>query len=300
MQGEPSAEFLFDVEIERTLHQRRRNARLNCKEEVPSDHSDSEKETMVEIPQVPPPPPSERLLGDYGGANASGGRLIIVNQPVNMINFRLHPITINQLERKSFTEKVYKQAEEVIDMKLEANKIRIEDTIAAEVEKKLKAMNIGTQQVTTHYTPQHNGITERRNMTILDMSRCMLKQNNFPKSLWGEAVSTAVYILNRCPTKKLKNKVPEEVWSDKQPLVSHQKVFNSICYKHVPRARRRKLYDKSELMILIGFHKIDAYRYQYGMNRKITHRIEVGKDIQIILKQRCPKYLIIRFENLEN
>ncbi|XP_050909268.1 uncharacterized protein LOC127123046 [Lathyrus oleraceus] len=37
--------------------------------------------------------------------------------------------------------------EGVIDLKLETNKIRIEDTIATEVEKKLKAMNIGTQQV---------------------------------------------------------------------------------------------------------------------------------------------------------
>src|SRR4051812_10377397 len=37
--------------------------------------------------------------------------------------------------------------EEVIDLKLETNKIRVEDAIAAEVEKRLKAMNIGTQQV---------------------------------------------------------------------------------------------------------------------------------------------------------
>ncbi|XP_050896440.1 uncharacterized protein LOC127103214 [Lathyrus oleraceus] len=40
---------------------------------------------MAEVPPVPPPPP-ERLLGDYGGANASGGRLTIVNQPnVNIV-----------------------------------------------------------------------------------------------------------------------------------------------------------------------------------------------------------------------
>ena len=38
-------------------------------------------------------------------------------------------------------------------------------------------------EVTSPYTPQHNGIVERRNITILDMARCMLKQKNFPKSL---------------------------------------------------------------------------------------------------------------------
>ncbi|XP_050916825.1 uncharacterized protein LOC127131999 [Lathyrus oleraceus] len=51
------------------------------------------------------PPPAERLLGDYGGANAQTGRLTIVNQPVNVANFQLHPSTINQLKRKNFTGK---------------------------------------------------------------------------------------------------------------------------------------------------------------------------------------------------
>ncbi|XP_050876361.1 uncharacterized protein LOC127080074 [Lathyrus oleraceus] len=59
---------------------------------------------MAEVPPVPPLPP-ERFLGNYGGANASGDRLTIVNQPVNVTNFQLHPSTINQFERKSFTRK---------------------------------------------------------------------------------------------------------------------------------------------------------------------------------------------------
>ena len=46
------------------------------------------------------PPPPERLLGDYGGANAPTGRLTIVSQPVNVVNFQLHPSTINQPEKK--------------------------------------------------------------------------------------------------------------------------------------------------------------------------------------------------------
>ena len=102
------------------------------------------------------------------------------------------------------------------------------------------------------------------------MARCMLKQKNLPKSLWGEVVSTAIYILNRCPTKQLKNKVPEEVWSGKRPSVSHLKVFGSICYKHIPDARRRKLDDKSEPMILVGYHKTGAYRLFNPINQKIV------------------------------
>ena len=109
------------------------------------------------------------------------------------------------------------------------------------------------------------------------MARCMLKQKNLPKSLWGEAVSIVVYILNRCPTKILKNKVFEEVWSGKQPSVSHLKVFDSMCYKHIPDARRTKLDGKSEPMILVGYHKTGAYRIFNPVNEKIV----LSRDIVI-------------------
>src|SRR4051812_14768465 len=56
------------------------------------------------------PPPPDRLLGDYGATNTPGGRLTIVNQPVNATNFQLHPSIINQLERKPFTGKVNEDA----------------------------------------------------------------------------------------------------------------------------------------------------------------------------------------------
>ena len=56
------------------------------------------------------PPPPERLLGDYGGANAPAGRLTIVNQSVNVPNFQLHPSTTRQLENISFTGKINEDA----------------------------------------------------------------------------------------------------------------------------------------------------------------------------------------------
>jgi hypothetical protein len=75
-----------------------------------------------------------------------------------------------------------------------------------------------------------------------------------PHMFWGEAVSTTTYILNKCPTKKLKNKVSKEAWSGIKPSVKHLKVFGSICYKHIPYAKRNKLDDKSKKMILLGYH----------------------------------------------
>jgi transposase InsO family protein len=46
------------------------------------------------------------------------------------------------------------------------------------------------------YTPQQNGIAEKKNRTILDMVRSMIKTKEMPKEFWVEAVQCAVYIQN--------------------------------------------------------------------------------------------------------
>ncbi|WVZ04159.1 hypothetical protein V8G54_024965 [Vigna mungo] len=88
----------------------------------------------------------------------------------------------------------------------------------------------------------------------------MIKGRGLRHYLWGEAVSTAAYLLNRSPTKALPTSSPEEAWSGNKPDVRHLKVFGSICYKHVPSELRRKLDDISEMYILVGYHPTGAYR----------------------------------------
>ncbi|GJQ95323.1 retrotransposon protein, putative, ty1-copia subclass [Tanacetum coccineum] len=62
---------------------------------------------------------------------------------------------------------------------------------------------------TPPYTPQHNGVSERRNRTLLDMVRSMMSQTTLPKSFWDYALETAARILNMVPTKKV-GKTPYE------------------------------------------------------------------------------------------
>ncbi|KAL3525618.1 hypothetical protein ACH5RR_013990 [Cinchona calisaya] len=66
------------------------------------------------------------------------------------------------------------------------------------------------------------------------MMRCMLKLKNIPKPFWAEAVACALYLLNRCPTRSLPEKIPEEVWSGRKPFIGHLRVFRCIAYSHVP------------------------------------------------------------------
>eukprot|EP00253_Pinus_taeda_P034655 PITA_34655 len=64
------------------------------------------------------------------------------------------------------------------------------------------------------------------------MVRSMLKAKHLPHEYWAEAVTCAVYILNRCPTKAVMNKIPEEAWSGQKQTVTHMRVFGCVAYAH--------------------------------------------------------------------
>ena len=97
------------------------------------------------------------------------------------------------------------------------------------------------RQLTTAHTPQQNGVVERRNRTVVEMARCMLKAKDMPDSFWAEAVNTAVYILNRSYTKALEGITPQEAYTGKKPSVMHFRTFECFCYAHARDSTRRKL-----------------------------------------------------------
>ncbi|GJW06878.1 retrotransposon protein, putative, ty1-copia subclass [Tanacetum coccineum] len=74
--------------------------------------------------------------------------------------------------------------------------------ISQEFKDYLKACGI-VQQLTPPYTPQHNGVSERRNRTLLDMVRSMMNLITLPLSFWDYALESAACILNMVSTKKI-------------------------------------------------------------------------------------------------
>ena len=54
---------------------------------------------------------------------------------------------------------------------------------------------------TPPYSPQSNGIAERKNRTLTDLVNAMLETAGLSKEWWGEAILTACHVLNRVPTK---------------------------------------------------------------------------------------------------
>ncbi|KAI3777237.1 hypothetical protein L1987_47035 [Smallanthus sonchifolius] len=78
-------------------------------------------------------------------------------------------------------------------------------------------------------TPQLNGMSERRNRTLLNMVRSMMCRTNLPHSFWSYALITAARLANLAPTKKV-DKTPYEIWHGSKPNLSYHRVWGCDAY----------------------------------------------------------------------
>ncbi|KAM1470398.1 hypothetical protein ACFX11_041122 [Malus domestica] len=132
------------------------------------------------------------------------------------------------------------------------------------------------RQLSMAYTPQQNGVVERKNRTVVEMAKAMLHDKSMPYFLWAEAVHTAVYILNRSPTKALNNLTPFEAYSGRKPGVGHLKVFGSVCYVHIPSEIRQKLDAKSVKGVFVGYATCEK---GYRVFDPCTKKLILSRDV---------------------
>jgi len=109
------------------------------------------------------------------------------------------------------------------------------------------------RQLTLAYTPQQNGVVERKNKVIVEHARAMLIGRNVPRSFWAEVVSTMVYLHNINPIVALDNLTPKETLYKTKPKIYHLRVFDHACYVHIPKEKRKKLDDKAIRCIFVGY-----------------------------------------------
>ena len=111
------------------------------------------------------------------------------------------------------------------------------------------------------YTPQQNGVAERKNRTLKEMANCMLQSKGLSLNFLEEVINCANYIVNHTPTKVLKNITPKEAWSSIKLDVSHFHVFGSEAWAHIPDEKHKALEPKSESCISFGyFEDVKGYR----------------------------------------
>jgi hypothetical protein len=126
------------------------------------------------------------------------------------------------------------------------------------------------------YTPQQNGVVERKNRTLLDMIRTMFDEYKTPDHFWAEAINTACYSINRVYLHRILKKTLYELLIGKKPNVSYFRVFGSKCFILIKRGRNSKFAPKAVEGFLLGY---DSNTRAYRVFNKSTGLVEVSCDI---------------------
>jgi hypothetical protein len=132
------------------------------------------------------------------------------------------------------------------------------------------------RHLTAPYSPQQNGVVERRNQSVLAMARSMMKAKAVPARLWGEAVMTAVFLLNRASTRSLVGRTPYEAWHGERPAVHFLRVFDCVAHVKITKPNAGKLDDRSTKMVMIGY---EAGSKAYRVYDPVANRVHVTRDV---------------------
>lgn len=128
------------------------------------------------------------------------------------------------------------------------------------------------------YTPQQNGVAERMNRTIMEKTRCLLFDSDLDKTLWGEAVMTAVYLINVIP-KDSNGQSANQKWNGEDVDLCKLRIFGERAIVHIPRERRRdnKLDERGAELFFVGYAP-NGYRF---FDRE-TKQISIRRDVRFL------------------
>ena len=107
------------------------------------------------------------------------------------------------------------------------------------------------------YTPQQNGVAERKNRTVKEMETCMMEAKTLPPKFWAEAINCASYIENRVPHKQLDGMTPFKARSGHKPDVTHFRIFGSKAWARIPTEKRKALQSQSQECLFVQADQLE-------------------------------------------
>jgi transposase InsO family protein len=138
-------------------------------------------------------------------------------------------------------------------------------------------------ETTCPQTPQQNGVAERKNRHILETARALLIGSHVPRHFWADAVVTAVYLMNRMPSRVLNFQTPLQVLSTHGPLPSIMmlppRVFGCVAFVHLHKNQRTKLDPCALRCIFLGYA---THQKGYRCYNPSTKRTYVTMDVAFL------------------
>jgi hypothetical protein len=146
------------------------------------------------------------------------------------------------------------------------------------------------------YTPQENGVVERKNRTLIDMARTMLGEFKTPERFWSEAVNTACHAINRVYLRRLLKKTSYKLLTGNKPNVSYFRVFGSKCYILVKKGRNSKFAPKAVEGFLLGY---DSNSKAYRVFNKSSGLVEVSSDVVFDETNGSPREQVVDLDDVD-
>ena len=109
-------------------------------------------------------------------------------------------------------------------------------------------------EVTPPYSPQSNGVAERKNRTLTDLVNAMLESSGMSYEWWGEAILTANFVLNRVVIKN-KDITPYEGWKGQKPNVNFLRTWGCLAKVNIPSPKKRMFGPKTVDCVFFVTHK---------------------------------------------
>ena len=135
-----------------------------------------------------------------------------------------------------------------------------------------------THEFSAAYTPQQNGVVERKNRTLIEMARTMLSEYKTPIRFWADAINTACHIVNHVYLHKFLKKTSYELITGKKPNVSYLRVFGAPCYIR-DMNHNSKFAPKAHEGFLLGYgSNSHTYRVYNSHHGKVMETVNVRFD----------------------
>ncbi|GJS95644.1 retrovirus-related pol polyprotein from transposon TNT 1-94 [Tanacetum coccineum] len=127
-----------------------------------------------------------------------------------------------------------------------------------------------SQNFFSPYTPEQNGVGERKNRTLIEVVRTMLSGSVFSKQYWTEAVTTACYTQNRSTIVKRHLKTFYEIFCKRIPNISFLHVFGCPVYIHNHKDHLGNFDDKANDGYLLGYSLVSKAFRVFNTRRQQT------------------------------